>query len=81
MGIYVFKRELLVKLLKEDQPGSNDFGGEIIPKAAENHKVGIFPRNDPAHCVVFLASKDLLHTENVCYSQKVDYSKQGWFRA
>jgi len=40
MGIYVFKKDLLVKLLKEDHIKSNDFGGEIIPAAAKDHKVG-----------------------------------------
>ena len=30
MGIYVFKKELLVNLLKEKYTKSNDFGGEII---------------------------------------------------
>ena len=35
MGIYVFKRELLVKLLRDSYKDSNDFGGEIIPSAAK----------------------------------------------
>ena len=38
MGIYVFKKDQLVKLLKETYIQSNDFGGEIIPAAAANHK-------------------------------------------
>jgi hypothetical protein len=33
MGIYVFKKDVMVKLLKED-PTLNDFGGEIIPKVS-----------------------------------------------
>ena len=37
MGIYVFKKALLVKLLKEDYPSANDFGGEIIPLAAKDN--------------------------------------------
>ncbi len=36
MGIYIFNRELLVKLM--ENPDTNDFGGEIIPQAIENHK-------------------------------------------
>jgi len=34
MGIYVFKRAALVQFLNDDYPEDNDFGGEIIPKAA-----------------------------------------------
>lgn len=36
MGIYIFNRDLLVKLM--ENPDTNDFGGEIIPQAIENHK-------------------------------------------
>jgi len=36
MGIYIFNRDLLVKLM--DDPNTNDFGKEIIPQAIENHK-------------------------------------------
>ncbi|WP_439132065.1 glucose-1-phosphate adenylyltransferase [Polaribacter sp.] len=36
MGIYIFNRDLLKKLM--DNPDTNDFGGEIIPQAIENHK-------------------------------------------
>ena len=36
MGIYIFNRDLLVKLM--DNPNTNDFGGEIIPKAIKEHK-------------------------------------------
>jgi len=36
MGIYIFNRDLLVKLM--DNPDTNDFGKEIIPQAIENHK-------------------------------------------
>ena len=38
MGIYVFRKELMCRLLRE-QPNFNDFGGEIIPAAAKNNKV------------------------------------------
>ena len=36
MGIYIFNRDLLVKLM--ENPDTNDFGGEIIPQAIGNHK-------------------------------------------
>ncbi|WP_299050360.1 glucose-1-phosphate adenylyltransferase [uncultured Polaribacter sp.] len=36
MGIYIFNRDLLKKLM--DNPNTNDFGKEIIPKAIKNHK-------------------------------------------
>ena len=36
MGIYIFNRDLLVKLM--DNPDTNDFGGEIIPQAIKEHK-------------------------------------------
>jgi glucose-1-phosphate adenylyltransferase len=34
MGIYVFKKSALISFLNTDYPKDNDFGGEIIPKAA-----------------------------------------------
>jgi len=34
MGIYVFKKAALVSFLNTEYPKDNDFGGEIIPKAA-----------------------------------------------
>ncbi|WP_144869280.1 glucose-1-phosphate adenylyltransferase [Hyella patelloides] len=37
MGIYVFKKEVLVDLL--ESTGQTDFGKEIIPAAAKNHNV------------------------------------------
>ena len=46
MGIYVFRKELMVKLLKDTYPKSNDFGGEIIPAAAKDHKVMAYLFND-----------------------------------
>ncbi len=36
MGIYIFNRDLLIKLM--DNPDTNDFGKEIIPQAIEKHK-------------------------------------------
>ena len=36
MGIYIFNRDLLKKLM--ENPNTNDFGKEIIPQAIEKHK-------------------------------------------
>ncbi|MUG98897.1 glucose-1-phosphate adenylyltransferase [Scytonema sp. UIC 10036] len=38
MGIYVFKRDVLIKLLKESSQWT-DFGKEIIPAAATDHNI------------------------------------------
>ncbi|OUL31776.1 glucose-1-phosphate adenylyltransferase [Nostoc sp. 106C] len=38
MGIYVFKKDVLIKLLRESLE-STDFGKEIIPDAAKDHNV------------------------------------------
>ena len=38
MGIYVFKKEVLEKLLKEN-PQQTDFGKEVIPSAAQDYRV------------------------------------------
>ncbi|MBV8882571.1 MAG: glucose-1-phosphate adenylyltransferase [Chroococcidiopsidaceae cyanobacterium CP_BM_RX_35] len=44
MGIYVFKRDVLIKLLQEsEQP---DFGKEIIPDAAADHNVQAYLFDD-----------------------------------
>lgn len=45
MGIYVFKKELMLKLLRE-QAKFNDFGGEIIPQAAGSSRVMAYLFND-----------------------------------
>ncbi|OIW08721.1 hypothetical protein TanjilG_03397 [Lupinus angustifolius] len=39
MGVYVFKTEILLNLLKWRYPTSNDFGSEIIPAAVGEHNV------------------------------------------
>ncbi|GLU02885.1 hypothetical protein SLE2022_201180 [Rubroshorea leprosula] len=39
MGIYVFKTDVLLKLLRWTYPSSNDFGSEIIPSAVMGHNV------------------------------------------
>lgn len=38
MGIYVFKKEVLIDLL-QNNPEQTDFGGEIVPAAAKDHRV------------------------------------------
>uniref|UniRef100_A0A7N0V1P2 Glucose-1-phosphate adenylyltransferase n=1 Tax=Kalanchoe fedtschenkoi TaxID=63787 RepID=A0A7N0V1P2_KALFE len=46
MGVYVFKTEVLLKLLKLRYPSSNDFGSEIIPSAVADHNVQAYLFND-----------------------------------
>lgn len=41
MGIYIFNRDLLIKLLTE-KPDVTDFGKEIIPQSIENYQVSSF---------------------------------------
>lgn len=38
MGIYVFKKEVLEKLLRQN-PNQTDFGKEVIPFAAKDHRI------------------------------------------
>lgn len=45
MGIYVFKKDVLFKLLK-DAPEQTDFGKEVIPGAAKDHNVQAYLFND-----------------------------------
>ncbi|PIA52736.1 hypothetical protein AQUCO_01000538v1 [Aquilegia coerulea] len=46
MGVYVFKTDVLLKLLKWRYPTSNDFGSEIIPAAVADHNVQAYLFND-----------------------------------
>ncbi|KAL3614055.1 Glucose-1-phosphate adenylyltransferase large subunit 1 [Castilleja foliolosa] len=39
MGVYAFRTDVLLKLLKQSYPKSNDFGSEIIPSAVKEHNV------------------------------------------
>ncbi|CAA0843404.1 Glucose-1-phosphate adenylyltransferase large subunit 2- chloroplastic [Striga hermonthica] len=39
MGVYVFRTDVLLKLLKSTYPSCNDFGSEIIPSAVKDHNV------------------------------------------
>lgn len=41
MGVYVFKKDILLKLLRWRYPTSNDFGSEIIPSAVTEHNVQV----------------------------------------
>lgn len=45
MGIYLFKREVLIDLLSR-QPHYPDFGKEIIPNSAQEFQVQAYPFND-----------------------------------
>lgn len=46
MGVYVFRKEVLLKLLRSTYPTSNDFGSEIIPLAVREHNVQAFLFNN-----------------------------------
>lgn len=39
MGVYVFKTDVLLKLLTEAYPTSNDFGSEILPSAVKEKNI------------------------------------------
>lgn len=46
MGVYVFKTDVLLKLLQWSYPTCNDFGSEIIPSAVKDHNVQAYLFND-----------------------------------
>ncbi|KAM7514121.1 hypothetical protein LguiA_003704 [Lonicera macranthoides] len=46
MGVYVFKTDVLLKLLKYNYPSSNDFGSEIIPSAVKDYNVQAYLFSD-----------------------------------
>ncbi|KAJ0087313.1 hypothetical protein Patl1_09181 [Pistacia atlantica] len=46
MGVYVFRTDVLLKLLKWSYPSCNDFGSEIIPSAVKHHNVQAYLFND-----------------------------------
>ncbi|WCJ22569.1 Glucose-1-phosphate adenylyltransferase large subunit 1 [Euphorbia peplus] len=46
MGIYMFKTDVLLKLLRWHYPTANDFGSEIIPLAAKDYNVQAYLFND-----------------------------------
>ncbi|PIA40750.1 hypothetical protein AQUCO_02400070v1 [Aquilegia coerulea] len=46
MGVYLFKTDVLLQLLRCQYPTANDFGSEIIPMAAEEYNVQAYLFND-----------------------------------
>ncbi|PKA47220.1 Glucose-1-phosphate adenylyltransferase large subunit 2, chloroplastic [Apostasia shenzhenica] len=46
MGVYVFRRDILLKLLRWRYPTSNDFGSDILPAVVHEHKVQAYLFND-----------------------------------
>ncbi|CAA2972107.1 glucose-1-phosphate adenylyltransferase large subunit 2, chloroplastic amyloplastic-like [Olea europaea subsp. europaea] len=46
MGVYVFRTDVLLKLLKSKYPSCNDFGSEIIPSAVKDHNVQAYLFSD-----------------------------------
>ncbi|KAK8962890.1 hypothetical protein KSP40_PGU013074 [Platanthera guangdongensis] len=46
MGVYVFRRDVLFKLLKWRFPTANDFGSEILPSTLQEHTVQAYLFND-----------------------------------
>jgi len=46
MGVYVFRTDVLLKLLRWRYPSCNDFGSEIIPSAVSDHNVQAYLFND-----------------------------------
>lgn len=46
MGVYVFRTDVLLKLLRWSYPSCNDFGSEIIPSAVREHNVQAYLFND-----------------------------------
>ena len=42
MGVYVFKTEVLLKLLTQAYPTANDFGYEILPSAVKEQNIQVF---------------------------------------
>ncbi|XP_031269077.1 glucose-1-phosphate adenylyltransferase large subunit 2, chloroplastic-like [Pistacia vera] len=46
MGVYLFRTDVLLKLLKWSYPSCNDFGSEIIPSAVKHHNVQAYLFND-----------------------------------
>ncbi|KAI3708918.1 hypothetical protein L2E82_38488 [Cichorium intybus] len=46
MGVYIFKKEILLNLLRWRFPTANDFGSEIIPASASEYYIKAFLFND-----------------------------------
>lgn len=72
MGIYVFKKEVMVELLRSHTE-MNDFGGEIIPSAAKERRVMAYLFNDYWEDIGTIKSffdANLALTENVSRMKK-----------
>lgn len=41
MGVYLFRTDVLLNLLRSSYPLSNDFGSEIIPASVKDHNVQV----------------------------------------
>lgn len=50
MGVYVFKTDVLLKLLKSAYPSCNDFGSEIIPSAVKDCNVQVLAGGNFLNC-------------------------------
>ncbi|ONK82094.1 uncharacterized protein A4U43_C01F36050 [Asparagus officinalis] len=46
MGVYIFRRDVLLKLLRWKYPKSNDFGSEILPSAVQEYNVQAYLFSD-----------------------------------
>ncbi|KAL9233111.1 hypothetical protein vseg_008146 [Gypsophila vaccaria] len=46
MGVYIFKKEILLNLLRWRFPTANDFGSEIIPASAREYNIKAYLFND-----------------------------------
>lgn len=42
MGVYVFRTDVLLKLLTQTCPKANDFGFEILPSAVKDQNIQVY---------------------------------------
>jgi len=45
MGVYIFKKDILLNLVRWRFPTANDFGSEIIPASAKEINVKVLKRS------------------------------------
>lgn len=55
MGVYVFKTDMLLNLLRWRYPTANDFGSEIIPAAIREHDVHVNNLYFGVICVLYVS--------------------------
>ena len=55
MGVYMFRTDVLLKLLTQKYLSCNDFGSEIIPLSVKDHNVQVSDCSD----LIFLCSSEL----------------------